>query len=543
MDETTNVAAMAATDYVDDVVSAAAFECEIAPHADGAPWPAHARRLLGAQAAISALFLSPHASMSAAAALAAAVGPWAPVPRYDDGDTLRRLVARQWLPVGGALARAPALVADGEWAALLGGGLAVLRPTNDVIAALGAALRAHMHGTGVVLVDDGMEWPHRGGGDGADATHPCIAATVDDVVDAAERALFSHTDAAPRPVPEGPRAADAAVAIARVDAAFHCTVFSTERTCALAAAFRARGAPTAALGMCRAYGRVPPADADGLDVDVLDRMRAEPGAEGVCPATGAVLCDHEQAAAAAVVLPRCATLDDFLAALRCAYAWAKTLVLPRDGRALWPATRVFRRLAISPLGVAQFVEMRGAAEAERWLAAGYIALRDLDARVSAAMDVPRSARLTAAAPHAAAAALAGVAPGCRGAATHHFVRMIVPTPAVAARLRAAGHDVDCAVAAAGDEYVAVVDVPARPQLRRALAVGDEVALAAMLQRAWADNAALAEVEGAYTGAARVKAVLPAPAAPRALAPAEYAERAAALAAAAMERMSVGEETS
>ena len=187
-----------------------------------------------------------------------------------------------------------------------------------------------------------------------------------------------------------------------------------------------------------------------------------------------------------------ATFDEFAGTLRSAFLYAKIVTL---GATHWPATnRVMlrnRRVGTSLSGVAQFVAQRGLAALRDWCERGYAVVQAADREASEAMAVPRSVKTTCVKPSGTVSLLAGATPGLHFPEARFYLRRVrlgrdhdlLPA------LRAAGYAVEPAAEDPERKVVVAVPVDAGEGVRtlETVSMWEQFALAALLQRHWADN--------------------------------------------------------
>ncbi|TYZ57362.1 hypothetical protein PybrP1_012962 [[Pythium] brassicae (nom. inval.)] len=187
-----------------------------------------------------------------------------------------------------------------------------------------------------------------------------------------------------------------------------------------------------------------------------------------------------------------AGLDDYLATLRCAYLYAKTVTL---GQTHWPRTnRVMlrnRRVGCSMSGVTQFLAKYGLHELRRWCERGYDAIQAFDAEFSGDFAIPRSIKTTCVKPSGTVSLLAGATPGMHYPESRFYIRRmrLDARSDLLPALQRAGYALEPA-AEAPDSTVVVaipVDVGAGVRTLRDVPAWEQLALASFLQRHWADN--------------------------------------------------------
>lgn len=185
-----------------------------------------------------------------------------------------------------------------------------------------------------------------------------------------------------------------------------------------------------------------------------------------------------------------ADVEDYLRSLKVAYLYAKAVtLLPTH----WPESNEVmtrnRRIGCSASGIAQFVEDRGWTELRGWLDMGYGEISRRDRQYSEWLGVRESIKKTSIKPSGTVSLLAGVTPGVHWPEHTTYIR----------RMRFSGADPMVKVFEEAGYWVepdvkdpdgVVVSFPTRgPQVRstKEVTVWEKVALAAAVQRHWADN--------------------------------------------------------
>ena len=189
---------------------------------------------------------------------------------------------------------------------------------------------------------------------------------------------------------------------------------------------------------------------------------------------------------------RADNMEDFLATLRAAFLYAKTVTL---GGTHWPeVNRIMlrnRRIGTSISGVAQFLGRRGLGELQVWCEAGVATVRDVDARLSEWLAIPRSIKTTCVKPSGTVSLLAGATPGMHYPEARFYLRRVrlgADNPLVGV-LRSAGYSVEPAVEDPTRKVVVAfpVDAGAGVRVQGDVGMWEQFSLAAFLQRWWADN--------------------------------------------------------
>jgi adenosylcobalamin-dependent ribonucleoside-triphosphate reductase len=185
-------------------------------------------------------------------------------------------------------------------------------------------------------------------------------------------------------------------------------------------------------------------------------------------------------------------LDDYLVTLKYAYLYAKTVTL---GKTHWSETnRVMlrnRRIGCSVSGIAQFITHRGQGELKKWLEDGYCILQKYDKNYSDWLAVPRSIKTTSVKPSGTVSLLAGATPGLHYPESRFYIRRIrlsVNSPLLKP-LEKAGYNIEPAFGSETSTVVIEVPVDVGEGIRTVndVPMWEQMALAAFMQRYWADN--------------------------------------------------------
>ncbi|KAJ2374667.1 hypothetical protein IW150_002974 [Coemansia sp. RSA 2607] len=216
-----------------------------------------------------------------------------------------------------------------------------------------------------------------------------------------------------------------------------------------------------------------------------------------CRVAGANPCgeqsleSHEVCCLVETFPARHASLQEFLETLESAFLYAKTVtLLPTH----WPQTNSVmarnRRVGTSVSGVAQFIAQRGVGRLSEWLRAGYRHVQATDTLLAERFGVPRSVKTTCVKPSGSVSLLAGATPGMHHPEARFCVRRVrLPrTSDLLAAVRRAGYPVERDLV---DDSSMVVEFPidygehvrSLPQV----SLWEQMSLAALLQRDWADN--------------------------------------------------------
>jgi len=185
-------------------------------------------------------------------------------------------------------------------------------------------------------------------------------------------------------------------------------------------------------------------------------------------------------------------LDDFLVTLKYAYLYAKTVTL---GQTHWPETnRVMlrnRRIGCSMSGIVQFLANRGIDEFKTWCEKGYKKIEYYDEVYSDWLAIPKSIKKTSIKPSGTVSLVAGATPGVHFPENVCYIRRmrLSKYSDLVGPLKEAGYHIeDCK---GSEDTTVVVEIPVKigDNLRpvKDVSIWEQAALAAFLQRYWADN--------------------------------------------------------
>lgn len=185
-------------------------------------------------------------------------------------------------------------------------------------------------------------------------------------------------------------------------------------------------------------------------------------------------------------------LDDYLKTLKYAYLYAKTVTL---GKTHWPETnRVLlrnRRIGCSVSGVAQFITYRSIGILKDWLTNGYDELQRLDQVYADWMAVPRSIKTTSVKPSGTVSLLAGSTPGVHYPESRYYLRRIrlAKNSPLLKPLAKSGYHIEPAFGSEETTVVVTIPVDVGEGIRTVgeISIWEQMALAAFMQRYWADN--------------------------------------------------------
>lgn len=178
--------------------------------------------------------------------------------------------------------------------------------------------------------------------------------------------------------------------------------------------------------------------------------------------------------------------EEFEDTLKYAYLYAKTVTL---GRTHWPQTnRVLlrnRRIGCSISGVAQFIASKGLGTLQDWLNKGYERIQQFDESFSGWLTIPRSIKTTCVKPSGTVSLLAGATPGMHFPESRFYLRRVrvVRDHEVVAPLQAAGYHVEPAVEDPGRKVVVTFPVDAAAHGHALQPVGSDTSAGASGGRA------------------------------------------------------------
>lgn len=189
---------------------------------------------------------------------------------------------------------------------------------------------------------------------------------------------------------------------------------------------------------------------------------------------------------------RAESLEDYLRTLKFAYLYAKTVTL---GMTHWPDTnRVLlrnRRIGCSVSGVAQFLTKYNLHTLNNWLDAGYQEIQKWDIVYSEWFCIPKSIKTTSVKPSGTVSLLAGATPGMHYPESRFYIRRmrLANNSPLIEPLINAGYKIEPAVGSERDTVVVEIPIDVGEGIRTVndVSMWEQVALAANLQRWWADN--------------------------------------------------------
>jgi len=215
-------------------------------------------------------------------------------------------------------------------------------------------------------------------------------------------------------------------------------------------------------------------------------------ATGVNPCVEVGLESHELCCLVEVYLPRHESKDDFLRTLKFAYLYGKVVNLLNTP---WTETNEVitrnRRIGTGITGIVEFVEREGVHTLTDWSEDGYAELAARDEEYSSWLGIRNSIRYSAVKPSGTTSIIAATTPGVHWpVSSGNYIRrqrFAIHNPLVKV-FKDAGYKVESDVMA--PKTTVVVDFPVTsPDVRdeRSVSIWEKAALAAKVQRYWADN--------------------------------------------------------
>jgi len=192
-------------------------------------------------------------------------------------------------------------------------------------------------------------------------------------------------------------------------------------------------------------------------------------------------------------------IEDMKRTLKYAYLYSKTVTLVNTH---WPmSNRVMlrnRRIGCSISGLAQFLAKHSVNELKEWMSTGYETIQYYDKVYSDWLAVPRSIKSTVVKPSGSVSLLAGSTPGIHFPMSRFYVRRVrmAKDSDLLGPIRAAGYKVEKATDG-GDTTVVVefpVDAGKSVRTGRDVSMWEQLSLAALAQRYWADQSVSATVQ-------------------------------------------------
>ena len=198
---------------------------------------------------------------------------------------------------------------------------------------------------------------------------------------------------------------------------------------------------------------------------------------------------------------------DYLRTLKYAYLYAKSVTLLQTH---WPETNAImlrnRRIGVSPTGIFQFAEEHGIPVLLDWLRHGYDEIQDWDTVYSEWLCVRPSIKTTSVKPSGTLSKMvrsqfngkwyAGITPGVHAPVARSWIQRIILSPddSMFQALVNAGYRHEESLYTPGS-YAVEVPVTGPPvRTQDEVSIWEKVALAAAIQREWADNSVSVTVD-------------------------------------------------
>lgn len=206
------------------------------------------------------------------------------------------------------------------------------------------------------------------------------------------------------------------------------------------------------------------------------------------------------------------SLEDYLITLKYAYLYAKTVTL---GETHWAETnRVMlrnRRIGCSMSGIAQFVGKHGLHEFKNWCETGYKKLEYYDEVYSDWLAIPKSIKKTSIKPSGTVSLLAGATPGIHYPENVHYIRRmrLSKHSDLIQPLKDAGYKIEPCYGSETTTLVVEIPVKIGDNIRavKDVSIWEQAAMAAFLQRYWADNQVSCTISFRKDEAEQIKHVL------------------------------------
>eukprot|EP00347_Sterkiella_histriomuscorum_P018213 403346360 len=240
-------------------------------------------------------------------------------------------------------------------------------------------------------------------------------------------------------------------------------------------------------GLCwldnmRAYGRM------GDPKDYRDKLAA-----GGNPCLEQTLESHEMCCLVETFPFNHSSYEEFQDTLKYAFLYGKAVTL---GLPHWPETTEVmarnRRIGCSMSGIAQFVGAHGIDNFVKWCDQGYEFLRKYDKYLSnEVLKVPESIKITSIKPSGTVSLLAGATPGVHFPLSAHYIRRVRlgKTSHLIKPMIQSGYHIEDDVMDPNHTCVVEIPVSLGTQIRtlNEVTLWEQLQLAALLQRHWADN--------------------------------------------------------
>lgn len=191
-------------------------------------------------------------------------------------------------------------------------------------------------------------------------------------------------------------------------------------------------------------------------------------------------------------LNRAESLEDFQRTLKFSYLYAKTVTLAHTHCSDTNRVQLRnRRIGCSVSGVAQFLTKYNLHTMNNWLSKGYNTVQEWDTVYSDWLCIPRSIKTTSIKPSGTVSLLAGATPGMHYPESRFYIRRmrLSRISPLVQGLKDAGYFLEPAVGSEKDTLVVEIPIDVGEGIRTVSQVSmwEQVALAANMQKWWADN--------------------------------------------------------
>lgn len=191
-------------------------------------------------------------------------------------------------------------------------------------------------------------------------------------------------------------------------------------------------------------------------------------------------------------LNRAESLEDFQRTLKFSYLYAKTVTLAHTHCSDTNRVQLRnRRIGCSVSGVAQFLTKYNLHTLNNWLNPGYKTIQEWDTVYSDWLCIPRSIKTTSIKPSGTVSLLAGATPGMHYPESRFYIRRmrLSKISPLVQGLKDAGYFMEPAVGSERDTLVVEIPIDVGEGIRTVSQVSmwEQVALAANMQKWWADN--------------------------------------------------------
>lgn len=184
------------------------------------------------------------------------------------------------------------------------------------------------------------------------------------------------------------------------------------------------------------------------------------------------------------------TLEDYQRTLKFAYLYAKSVTLLKTHNK--DTNRVLlrnRRIGLSQSGIVQFLETHSLEEYRTWCDTGYKTVQKYDEIYSNWLCIPKSIKTTSIKPSGTVSLLVGATPGMHHPEDDYYIRRL-RISAISPLLEAcknAGYHIEPDVKDPKNTMVVSIPVEVGCKTIKQTSIWEQVALAAFIQKWWADN--------------------------------------------------------